>query len=173
MTSSILLGELNRAPAGCKAGRAGLRKIALQINLRSCRSVVYSSLKRVDEKDWRNTMLRRAATFVCLLLIAFVFHQKIMARSTQPTAPPEWQTRAEKTNYRETPRYDETVAYARRLDEASPLIRYTTFGQSGEGLPLPLLVAATGNDFTAQAALRAGKAIVMIQACIHAGESDG
>ncbi len=118
-------------------------------------------------------MLRRAASFVVFVLVAFVYHQKIMAQSTQPTAPPEWQTRAEKTNYRETPRYDETVAYARKLDDASPLIRYASFGQSGEGRALPLLVAATGNDFTPQAARRAGKAVVMIQACIHAGESDG
>src|SRR5215213_3630847 len=118
-------------------------------------------------------MLRRAASFVCLLVIASALHQKIMAQSTQPTAPPEWQTHAEKTSYRETPRYDETVAFARRLDEASPLIRYTSFGQSGEGRALPLLVAATGSDFTPQAARRAGKAVVMIQACIHAGESDG
>ncbi|HEY0378702.1 MAG TPA: M14 family metallopeptidase [Pyrinomonadaceae bacterium] len=96
-----------------------------------------------------------------------------MAQSTTPAAPPEWQTRAEKTDYRETPRYDETVAFARRLDDASPLIRYTTFGRSGEGRDLPLLVAATGNDFTPQAARHAGKAVVMIQACIHSGESDG
>jgi hypothetical protein len=118
-------------------------------------------------------MLRRAASLFCLLLAASAFHEKIMAQSTTPAAPPEWQTRAEKTNYRETPRYDETVAFARKLDDASPLIRYTTFGRSGEGRELPLLVAATGNDFTPQAARRAGKAVVLIQACIHAGESDG
>ncbi|HWT01795.1 MAG TPA: M14 family metallopeptidase [Pyrinomonadaceae bacterium] len=96
-----------------------------------------------------------------------------MAQSTTPAAPPEWQTRAEKTDYRETPRYDETIAFARKLDDASPLIRYTTFGRSGEGRELPLLVAAAGNDFTPQAARRAGKAVILIQACIHAGESDG
>ncbi|HYG81214.1 MAG TPA: M14 family metallopeptidase, partial [Pyrinomonadaceae bacterium] len=96
-----------------------------------------------------------------------------MAQSTTPAAPPEWQTRAEKTDYRETPRYDETVAFARKLDDASPLIRYAGFGRSGEGRELPLLVAAAGNDFTPQAARRAGKAVVLIQACIHAGESDG
>jgi len=118
-------------------------------------------------------MLRRAASLIGLLLFASGFHQKIMAQSTTPAAPPEWQTRAEKTDYRETPRYDETIAFARKLDDASPLIRYTTFGRSGEGRELPLLVAAAGNDFTPQAARRAGKAVILIQACIHAGESDG
>jgi hypothetical protein len=38
---------------------------------------------------------------------------------------------------------------------------------------LPLLIAASGNTFTPQAARKAGKAIIMIQACIHSGESDG
>jgi hypothetical protein len=118
-------------------------------------------------------MLRRLASFAGLLLIASAPHQKIMAQSTQPAAPPEWRTHAEKTDYRETPRYEATVAFARKLDEASPLIRYTSFGQSGEGRALPLLVAATGDDFTPQAARRAGKAVVMIQACIHPGEPDG
>src|SRR5256714_9604970 len=48
-----------------------------------------------------------------------------------------------------------------------------TFGRSGEGRDLPLLVAASGGTFTPDAARRAGKAVVLIQACIHAGESDG
>ncbi len=106
-------------------------------------------------------MLRCAASLFCLLLLASGFHQKIMAQSTTPAAPPEWQTHAEKTNYRETPRYDETIAFARKLDDASPLIRYTSFGRSGEGRALPLVIAATGNDFTPQAARRAGKAVVL------------
>ena len=93
--------------------------------------------------------------------------------TTPPPVPVEWQTRAEKTDYRETPRYDETIAYAKRLADASPLIRYRSFGQSGEGRDLPLLIAATGGTFTPQAARQAGKAVLMIQACIHAGESDG
>ncbi|HEX8473773.1 MAG TPA: M14 family metallopeptidase [Pyrinomonadaceae bacterium] len=90
-----------------------------------------------------------------------------------PPVPPEWQTHAERTDYRETARYEETIAYARRLDGASPLIRYSEFGRSGEGRALPLLVAATGETWTPQSARRAGKAIVLIQACIHAGETDG
>ncbi|MBA2732070.1 MAG: M14 family metallopeptidase [Acidobacteria bacterium] len=97
----------------------------------------------------------------------------IMAQSTSPPVPSEWQTLAEKTDYRETPRYDETVAYSRKLVAASPLLRFKSFGQSGEGRQLPLLIAASGNSFTPQAARKAGKAIIMIQSCIHAGESDG
>ena len=96
-----------------------------------------------------------------------------MSPNPRPEPPPEWQTHAEKTNYRETPNYAETIAYARRLDAASPLIRYDSFGSSGEGRELPLLIASEDDSFTPEAARKAGKAVVLIQACIHAGEPDG
>ena len=89
------------------------------------------------------------------------------------TIPPEWLTHAEKTDYRETPRYDATIEYAKRLAAASPLIRYETFGRSGEGRDLPLLIAAEGETFTPDAAHSARKPVILIQACIHAGEPDG
>ncbi|MGB9179346.1 MAG: M14 family metallopeptidase [Pyrinomonadaceae bacterium] len=107
--------------------------------------------------------------FVTILTSSYI----VMAQSTSPNVPAEWQTHAEKTDYRETPRYDETIEYSRRLAKASPLIRFESFGKSGEGRDLPLLIAATGATFTPESARAAGKAIVLIQACIHAGESDG
>jgi murein tripeptide amidase MpaA len=120
-------------------------------------------------------MLRFAAfsTRFLWLLLALGSQQMMMAQSTSPPVPPAWQTHAERTDYRETPRYDETIAFAQRLADASPLIRFKSFGESGEGRALPLLIAASGNTFTPQAARKAGKAVIMIQACIHAGESDG
>lgn len=120
--------------------------------------------------------MRRSALILMLVLLAIVHfstHHSVMAQSSNSTVPLEWQTHAEKTDYRETPRYDETIAYSRRLDAASPLIRLTSFGESGEGRSLPLLIAAQGGTFAPESARRAGKAIVLIQACIHPGESDG
>src|SRR5678815_2030029 len=96
-----------------------------------------------------------------------------MTQAPRPSVPPEWQTHAERTNYRETARYENTVAYAHQLASGSPLIRYETFGRSGEGRELPLLIAAEGETNTPEAARLAGKAVVLIQACIHAGEPDG
>ena len=96
-----------------------------------------------------------------------------MAQSASPPVPPEWRTWTEKTDYRETPRYEETIAYCKKLARSSPLIRFASFGQSGEGRSLPLIIAAENETFTPQTARAAGKAIVLIQACIHAGESDG
>ncbi len=87
--------------------------------------------------------------------------------------PPEWRTHAELTYYRETPSYDDTVAFARRLAHASPSIDYESFGFSGEGRELPLIIATETGAFTPEAAQVQQKAVVLIQACIHAGEPDG
>lgn len=91
----------------------------------------------------------------------------------EATVPAAWLTHAEKTDYRETPRYAETIEYSKRLDQASPLIKFQSFGKSGEGRELPLLIATEGDTFTPEAARHAGKAVILIQACIHAGEPDG
>ena len=96
-----------------------------------------------------------------------------MAQNQTSPVPPEWLTHAEKTDYRETARYDETIEYSRRLDQASALIKFQSFGKSGEGRDLPLLIAAEGDTLTPEAARRAHKPVILIQACIHAGESDG
>lgn len=108
-----------------------------------------------------------------VLVIISITNCIVMAQSTSQNVPAEWQTHAERTDYRETPRYAETVEYSLRLAKASPLIRYESFGKSGEGRDLPLLIAATGGTFTPESARASGKAVVLIQACIHAGESDG
>jgi murein tripeptide amidase MpaA len=112
-----------------------------------------------------------ALSFSAALLI--LFHSKTMSQNPMPPVPPEWLTHAEKTDYRETPRYDATIEYSRRLDQASRLIKYESFGKSGEGRDLPLLLAAEGETFTPEAARRAHKPVILIQACIHAGEPDG
>src|SRR5678816_1477189 len=90
-----------------------------------------------------------------------------------PSIPPEWRTHAESTDYRETPSYSDTIAFARRLAHASPSIEYQYFGFSGEGRELPLIIASETSTFTPEAAKSQGKAVVLIQACIHSGEPDG
>lgn len=96
-----------------------------------------------------------------------------MNQKSRPPIPSEWQTHAEQTDYRETAPYSETIAYAQQLAGASPVLQFESFGKSGEGRDLPLLIGTEGETFTPQAARAAGKAVVLIQACIHAGEPDG
>lgn len=111
--------------------------------------------------------------FSMTTLIILIFMQNLTAQSTSQNVPPDWLTLAEKTNYRQTPRYAETVVYSQKLDAASDWITYKSFGKSGEGRDLPLLIAAKDKTFTPDAARKKGKAVIFIQACIHAGESDG
>src|ERR1041384_1386966 len=89
------------------------------------------------------------------------------------TVPPEWRTHAESIDYRETPNYDDTIAFARRLAHASPSIECESFGFSGQGRGLPLVIASQPGTFTPAAAQAENKAVVLIQACIHSGEPDG
>jgi murein tripeptide amidase MpaA len=107
-------------------------------------------------------------TFWILLFLPFAFSQ-----SESKDIPPEWQTTAEQSDYKKTSTYDEAITYSRKLAAASPLISYQTYGKSGEGREMPLLIAATGRAFTPELARRQGKAVVLIQAGIHAGEIDG
>jgi hypothetical protein len=82
-------------------------------------------------------------------------------------------TPAEKSNYRQTPNYADTIAFAKQLADASPAIEYRGFGYSGQGRELPLIIASEAQTFTPEAAHEQGKAVVLIQACIHSGEPDG
>jgi hypothetical protein len=88
-------------------------------------------------------------------------------------ASSDWTTEFERSNGRRTLTYAETVSYCQRLDKASKWIRYESFGQSGEGRALPVLIVDKDGDFSAEKTHKRGKAIVFVQAGIHSGEIDG
>ncbi len=92
--------------------------------------------------------------------------------ASQPTSQEELLlTRAERTDFRETTRYDEVMELARRL-AMSPGVHLTTFGYTWEGRPIPLLVV--GAPDAAPASVQAtGKTRVYLQGNIHAGEVEG
>ncbi len=86
----------------------------------------------------------------------------------------EWSTPAEKTCYRTTPRYDETMDYVRRLAEAVPQqVKIENFGSTGEGRALVAVVVSRDGEFSPEALHRAKRPVVFIQNSIHAGEMDG
>jgi murein tripeptide amidase MpaA len=87
--------------------------------------------------------------------------------------PEKWQTVAERSFFQATSSYDETVELLRRLVETSPAIHLESFGRSGMGRSLPLVVVSADRAFTPAAAAATGKPIVLIQSCVHAGEVDG
>ncbi len=88
-------------------------------------------------------------------------------------SPNDWLTVAERTSFRETGPYSEALEFYRRLAKASPFARLIEFGKTAEGRPLVCLVASTDKAFTAEAARRTGKPVVLLQNGIHAGENGG
>jgi murein tripeptide amidase MpaA len=84
-----------------------------------------------------------------------------------------WATEFERSGGKRTPRYDETLAYCRRLEGVSHWIRVTSFGTSPQGRKLPLVILSKENAFDPATASRTRKAVILIQSGIHAGEIDG
>lgn len=84
------------------------------------------------------------------------------------------QTRAEITEYRETTRYEEVVAFLDAVGIASEWLHIATFGYTTEGRTLPLLVFGDVWDASPQEVRRHdNRTRVFIQANIHAGEVCG
>lgn len=111
--------------------------------------------------------------FFLLIFILVPAAATAYSQSESANVPADWRTTAEGSEYRKTSTYDEAIAYSKRLDAASPWITYRSIGKSGENRDIPLLIASSGKEFTPAAARKKGKAIIFIQAGIHAGEIDG
>lgn len=96
-------------------------------------------------------------------------------KSRELVAKPEdpWITPSEKSNFRTTPSYDETVAWLRKLSAAAPQLRMISLGKSPEGRDVWMVVASKEALFTPDALHRTGKPTLLAQAGIHAGEIDG
>ncbi len=89
------------------------------------------------------------------------------------SVPTYWKTRAEKSDYRLTPDYDETLRFWRLLEARSRWLRVTSYGRSGQGRDLPLVILSKDRAFTPEQARATGKPVVLIQNGIHAGEIEG
>ena len=84
-----------------------------------------------------------------------------------------WKTYFEKSNYLETPRYDETINYFKKFERHSPYAKMISIGKSAEGRDIYVLIVSKDRVFTPELAKRTNKPIVFIQNGIHAGEIDG
>ena len=102
-----------------------------------------------------------------LLLSLFLFLTATIAQRL------DWQTFYEKSGKLETPSYHATIDYCKKLDAGSNMITYTTFGKSARGLDLPLLILDRDGLSNPDQIHAAGRIILLIQACIHAGECEG
>lgn len=85
----------------------------------------------------------------------------------------EWATFFELSGKKETPRYQETMDYCKRLELNSKWIHMTSFGKSAMGRDLPLMIIDNQGLTDPKAMHASGKLVLLIQACIHPGESEG
>ena len=111
-------------------------------------------------------MLQRRSLFPALLL--FVFTGLVFAQ-----VPSDLKTRAENTNFEETSRYDDVMAFIAELKKRSPLVRVEDFGTTVEGRKMPLMILSDPPVSTPAAAKASGKPIIFIMGNIHAGEVEG
>ncbi len=96
------------------------------------------------------------------------WHGASEALIAKPDNP--WITPSEKTGLTDTPNYDETIAYLKRLAEASRLIKLLPFGRTAQGRTLYVVLAAKGNP---QDIRSNSRPTLLAQAGIHSGEIDG
>jgi hypothetical protein len=83
-------------------------------------------------------------------------------------------TRPERTDFRETSRYEDVMAFVRQAIASSPkTMHLTTMGYTFEGKPIPLIVVGNVKDATPEAVKQSGKTRIYLQGNIHAGEVEG
>src|SRR4051794_38698427 len=83
----------------------------------------------------------------------------------------QWSTPAEKSCYRTTPRYDETMAYVHRVSVAAPnQVKVESIGKTGQGHDLVSIIVSKDGVFDPVTLHKADRPIVYIQNAIHAGE---
>lgn len=115
------------------------------------------------------TSCRPSALAVAL---ASIFALTVAAAARQgPLA--DLKTRAERSNFTETSRYDDVVSFLDVVDRASPLVQVTPFGYTFEGRSLLLAVVGRLSDIRPETIRGSGRLRVYIQANIHAGEVEG
>jgi hypothetical protein len=84
-----------------------------------------------------------------------------------------WITAVEKSDFVTTPDYKETMAWFKKLADASPLLTMISIGKSVEGRDIFMLIASAEKNITAAALKKSAKPLLLAQAGIHSGEIDG
>lgn len=134
----------------------------------------------------RRTFL--AFSFLCATAAAAQDHQSAAARtailppliewngasrSLVVAANDPWITPAERSAFRTTPTYEETVTFLRRLDAASKHINVVSIGRSAQGREILMAIVSRSGATTPAALAKSGKPRILAQGGIHSGEIDG
>ena len=98
----------------------------------------------------------------------------VLVLADAPAAQEEaLRSRAERSDYEETSRYEDVMRFVNELARRSERVRVETFGRTEEGRALLLLVFADPPVATPREAMSSGKAVVFVFANIHGGEVEG
>ena len=114
-------------------------------------------------------MRRMPKRFLNILLLIFI---PLWTASAAPAQRLPL-TVAEATDYAATSRYADVMSFIDELQQRSPLIRVETLCRSAEGRDIPLLIIGSPVPVSPFEPRAAGKAVIYIQANIHAGEVEG
>jgi hypothetical protein len=119
--------------------------------------------------------MRRSLTTVLTLLGLLMLATLAVGGPSRPQAGDlsTLQTRPERTDFKETTRYEEVMTFIEKVVAASPYLQSTTFGYTYEGRPLPVVVFGDVQDASREAVLATGKTRIWVQGNIHAGEVCG
>jgi len=94
--------------------------------------------------------------------------------AAQPSSLANLKTTAEASGFKSTSTYEDVVKFMKAVDEASPIVFYTTYGTTTEGRAMPMAVVGSGLKDASPAAVKAsGKLRVHVQANVHAGQVEG
>ncbi|MBU1370801.1 MAG: M14 family metallopeptidase [Bacteroidetes bacterium] len=104
------------------------------------------------------------------LIISFLM---LFVTTAQYAQSENWQTDYEKSGMVATPTYAQTMSFLDRLDTASAEISTADFGISPQGRPLRYLIYDVDGLKTAEQLKASGRVLLMVQAGIHPGESEG
>jgi hypothetical protein len=95
--------------------------------------------------------------------------QGVQTSATSANGP---RTRAERTNYLETSRYADVIAFLDSL-RGRPELSFGSIGKTGEGRDIPYVIASRPRVSTPDEARKLARPILYIQGNIHAGEIEG
>lgn len=111
--------------------------------------------------------MRRYLLFSISMLLFFVMFYSIAESQVTPL------TVAESSNYSKTSLYGDVISFIQKLQKQSPYLRVETIGKSAEGRDIPLLIIGNPLPASPQDLTWDNRAVVYIQANIHAGEVEG
>ena len=94
--------------------------------------------------------------------------QTLIAKPSNP-----WITVTEKSDFRFSPSYEETMEWLEKLSGSSAFLKMVTIGESESNRNINMVIATKDKDFSAEALAKSTKPLILFQAGIHSGEIDG